>query len=329
MRLLVATQSRIVIVDPEAGTAREARGPDGHHPTCLAADPWVAGRAWCGTARAGVYRSDDAGESWSPSGLEAQRLMSLTASPAEAGVVWAGTEPSQVWRSHDGGASWARTSDLAALPSSGSWAFPPRPETHHVRWIACHPREAGRLWVAIEAGALVTTADGGRSWRDRVAGGPYDTHELAVHPQAPETLRVAAGDGYFESFDGGATWARPHAGLDVGYLRSVTVDPGRPEVVLVSAASTPRRAYVAGSADGRVYRREGEGRWERVVGGWPDPPGTIAPLLLAGRAAGELWAADERGVHRSADGGRRWERVAGFPETPRNLRGAVTLASGD
>ena len=58
--------------------------------------------------------------------------------------------------------------------------------------------------MAIEAGALVETADGGRMWRDRVPGGPFDTHEAAIHPLEPETLRVSAGDGYLESRDGGA-----------------------------------------------------------------------------------------------------------------------------
>jgi photosystem II stability/assembly factor-like uncharacterized protein len=253
--------------------------------------------------------------------------MSLAASPAEAEVVWAGTEPSEVWRSGDGGTSWEPTAALEALPSSPTWHFPPKPETHHVRWIACHPREPGRLWVAIEAGALVSTSDGGRSWRDRVAGGPWDTHELAIHPEEPERLRVSAGDGYFESPDGGMTWEAPREGLEVGYLRSVAIDQGRPDVVVVSAASRPRTAYVAGRSDGRLYRRAGGGRWERVRDGWPDPPDTIAPLLLAGRGAGELWAADERGVHRSDDGGSSWRQVAAFPDTPNNLRGLVLLAS--
>lgn len=35
--------------------------------------------------------------------------------------------------------------------SSSEWSFPPKPDTHHVRWIACHPLDANRLWVAIEA----------------------------------------------------------------------------------------------------------------------------------------------------------------------------------
>lgn len=85
---------------------------------------------------------------------------------------------------------------------------------------------------------------------------------------------------------------------------------------------------MAGRSDGRVYRREGKGPWKRVRTGWPDPPGTIAPLLAPGVRAGELWAADERGVFRSGDGGREWEMVAAFgepggPEAPGNLRGLV------
>jgi photosystem II stability/assembly factor-like uncharacterized protein len=258
-------------------------------------------------------------------GLAGRLIMAITASPIERDTVWVGTEPSEVWRSADAGTSWEQTSRLETLPSSPEWSFPPRPDTHHVRWIACHPLDPDRLWVAIEAGALVSTIDGGRTWLDRVPGGPWDTHELAIHPQAPDTLRVSAGDGYFESDDAGATWHSPSAGLEVGYLRSVAIDPGQPDVVVVSASSGPHSAYVTGRADGRLYRRVAGERWERVVDGWPEPATTIAPLLCAGVKAGELWAADERGVHGSNDGGKGWHRVAPFPTPPQYLRGLTLV----
>lgn len=299
----------------------EAEGLAGRAPTCLAADPWDADGAWCGTRGDGVLRSGDGGRSWRSAGLDGEHVTALAAGPAARGLVWAGSEPSAVWRSEDGGRSWERTRDLLDLPSSSEWSFPPRPETHHVRWIACHPVDPGRLWAAIEAGALVWTEDGGKSWRDRVAAGPRDTHEVAIHPESPETLRAAAGDGYFESRDGGRSWSSPGAGLEVGYLRSVAVDPGDPEVVVVSASSRARSAYVSGRSDGRLYRREAEGRWRRVTEGWPDPPRTIAPLLAAGRAPGELWAADERGLHRSGDGSATWRLAVPIEPTPSNLRG--------
>ena len=347
MTLLVATGRDVLIVDPGRGTVEPARGLDGRLPTCLAVAPAGSGsggsgtpggsgaRAWLGTRRGGVFRSDDGGRSWSPAGLEGERIMAIAASPAAPGVVWVGTEPSAVWRWEDGAEGWERTAELEALPSSGTWAFPPRPETHHVRWIACDPGDPRRLWVAIEAGALVATDDGGRTWRDRAPDGPWDTHELAVHPAAPDVLRVAAGDGYYESHDAGATWASPDRGLDVGYLRSVAIDPGDPGTVVVSASSGPYSAYMAARAggaapsarpDGRLFRRVGDGAWSRVTDGWPDPPSTIAPLLAAGTSPGELWAADERGVHRSSDGGATWVTVAAFEPAPSNLRGLAVVA---
>jgi hypothetical protein len=74
----------------------------------------------------------------------------------------------------------------------------------------------------------------------------------------------------------------------------------------------------------RRVAREVEGRWERVRDGWPEPPATIAPLLCVGAERGEMWAADERGVHRSEDGGTSWRRVAGYA-TPQHLRGLALL----
>jgi photosystem II stability/assembly factor-like uncharacterized protein len=324
MQILVATDRDVLTADAERGTFAPTRGI-GNHPTCLAADALVHGRAWCGTHRGGVFRTDDGGRSWQATGLPGRLIMSVASSPVEQGLVWAGTEPSEVWRSRDAGNSWEQASDLTTLPSSSEWSFPPRPETHHVRWIACHPLEPERLWVAIEAGALVSTIDGGHTWRDRVSSGPWDTHELAIHRKAPDTLRVSAGDGYYESDDAGATWQSPSSGLEVDYLVGVATDCERSDVIVLSGASGPYSAYTPGRSDGRLYRRIAGERWERVRDGWPEPPRTIAPLLRAGTKAGELWAADERGVHRSDDGGKSWRRVAGYPASPDHVRGLALV----
>src|SRR5712671_3921232 len=156
-------------MDAERGPGARAHGIDGR-PTCLTADPLVHGRAWCGTHRNGLFRTDDAGASWRSVGLAGRLTMAVAASPADRDVVWVGTEPGEEWRSGDAGSTWEQTSKLETLSSSSEWSFPPRPDTHHVRWIACHPLEPKRLWVAIEAGALVSTVDGGRTWSDRVPG---------------------------------------------------------------------------------------------------------------------------------------------------------------
>ena len=245
--------------------------------------------------RDGVFRSDDGGRSWQSVGLAGRLIMAVTASPADRDVVWVGTEPSEVWRSGDAGNTWEQTSKLETLSSSSEWSFPPRPDTHHVRWIACHPLEPKRLWVAIEAGALVSTIDGGRTWSDRVPGGPWDTHQLAIHHKAPDTLRVSAGDGYFESDDAGATWRSPTDGLEVGYLRSwrsmrsnrrsswYQRRPDRP----------PRTGWPLGWPVVSPSHSRALGARPRRLAGTSH---TIAPLLCTGAKGGELWAADERGV---------------------------------
>lgn len=323
--ILVAAANAVYFVDSSRGVTVRAKGLEQVRPSCLSAAGPGRRASWCGTDNGGVFRTDNGGRSWTSCGLGEERVMSIAMSPTEDGTVWVGTEPSAVWRSDDSGEHWVPCRGLDDLPSSTSWAFPPRPETHHVRWIECHPLDPGRLWVAIEAGALISTPDRGTTWADRVPGGPYDTHQLAVHPGDPEHLHSAAGDGYFESLDGGKTWSSSDSGLDVPYLRSVAVDPVDSSVVVVSAATHAHKAYMAGHADGRLYRREGGGAWERVTRGWPHPPSTIAPLLAAAPTGGGLVAADERGVHESRDSGRTWEQVADYPTEVKLLRGLAVL----
>ena len=127
--------------------------------------------------------------------------------------VYAGTEPSAFYTSIDGGDSWERMNSLDDLPSSKSWSFPPRPWTHHVRWIEPDANNPDYVFAAIEAGALVQSHDGGKTWIDRNRQGPYDTHTLATHSKAPRRLYSSAGDGYYESYDYGETWTRPMEGL--------------------------------------------------------------------------------------------------------------------
>src|SRR6201998_2954546 len=159
---------------------------DGHlaglSPECVAVDLRRPAQAYCGTARDGLFRSRDSGRNWEPAGpgIDHPKITAVDVGHAGqadgSGIVYAGTEPSAVFRSDNGGDSWVDLAGLRALPSADTWSFPPLPHTPHVRWIEADVSVANRVFVAIEAGALVRTFDGGRTWRDRVRGGPYDEH---------------------------------------------------------------------------------------------------------------------------------------------------------
>ncbi|QLH79765.1 hypothetical protein HZS55_21795 [Halosimplex rubrum] len=308
---------------------------------CVAASPERPGRAFVGTVESGVHRTGDGGDTWERVAPTVDdRVTALAVGPHDPDTVWAGTEPSAVYRSADGGDSWVALPPLTGLPSESEWSFPPRPHTHHVRWLEPDPGDPDRLYVAIEAGALVRTddalgaaaaddVDGTETWRDRPAGARYDNHTLATHSDAEGRLYTAAGDGYAQSEDGGDTWAYPTDGLDHGYVWGLAVPRADPDTVVVSAAGGARSAHTVSTAEAYVYRTTNAGgddpaEWTLAMDGLPEPEGTVRSVFAA--AGGSvLFALNNRGCYRSADAGASWERLplawpdAYESQTPRGL----------
>jgi photosystem II stability/assembly factor-like uncharacterized protein len=292
----------------------------GTNPQKIAFDPGNPNRAYCGTFGNGLWKTDDGGQTWSSIGkdvISSPYVMSVSVSPLDRrnsfNKVYVGTEPSALYISNDGGNSWEKMDALNNLPSSTSWSFPPRPWTHHVRWIEPDANNPNYVFVAIEAGALVKSHDGGRTWMDRVDQGPYDTHTLATHRKAPKRLYSSAGDGYFESFDYGESWSRPTEGLRHHYLYGLAVDSGNPQIVIVSASMGPATAYSSENAESFVYRKEeedGNKRWKAISNGLPKPNGTTITILASNpKTDGEFYAVNNRGLFRSTDSGVSWRRL--------------------
>ena len=330
---LTAREGLIVVTRRGNSGWHAALRLQGREVQSVAADPQRPELVYCGTFGEGVFRSDDAGLTWRPAGdgIAYGKIMSLVVSSVERahglGIVYAGTEPSSVFRSEDGGARWHERTGLTDLPSANAWSFPPRPQTHHVRHIQPDPHAAGRLYVAIEAGALVRTDDAGRTWRDRVPGGPRDTHTLATHPAAPNRLYSAAGDGYFESRDGGETWQQPDEGLRHGYLWGLAVDPADPEAFVVTAAAGPRQAHDE-PAESVVYCRTADGPWRETREGLPRPQGRHVALVTAHAAEpGVFFLAWETELYHSPDAGASWQRLeVEWPGSRRPSRGGWGFA---
>ena len=293
-------------------------GKDCH---CLAVDPHRPQRVYCGAFDAGLWVSDDTGVSWQSlvGALPHQAVMAVAVSPLEeqngAGVVWAGTEPSALFRSEDGGRTWQEKTGLQELPSKPTWSFPPRPWTHHVRWIEPDATVAGRLFVGIELGGVMRSLDGGETWEDRKPRSQHDCHTLRTHPLAPGTIYEAAGGGFAESHDGGATWQRDDMGaLEARrhhYLWGLAVDPGNSATVILSGSPGPMAAHNDRSAEAALYRRTHGDAWQPLHDGLPDPQGTRAYVLVTHWAEPRVfYAATRRDLYRSADAGLSWEKLS-------------------
>ena len=303
-RLCAATGDGVAQLD---GSGRTRLAAQGSGIQSLARDPRDPDVLVAGSRGQGVWRSGDGGGSWDRLEFPQLDVFSVAVSRAD-GAIYAGCEPSMLFVSRDGGRSWDELATLRELPSAPTWSFPPRPWTSHVRWIAPSPHDDALLLVGIELGGVMRSADGGATWDDHRPGAQPDCHSLAWHPNAPGRAYEAGGGGAAWSTDGGASWSPADEGRDRHYTWALAVDPTDPDCWFVSASTGPFAAHGRGSARAVIYRWRGEGPWEALGGGLPEPPDEM-PYALA-FADGWLVAGLADGtVYTSEDGGDAWEPV--------------------
>jgi photosystem II stability/assembly factor-like uncharacterized protein len=210
---------------------------------------------------------------------------------APDGTVYAGTEPSSVYRSTDDGASWEDLASLRDVPSYDTWYFPPRPETHHVRWIAPHADDSDDIHVGIELGGVLRTRDGGATFEDRHPDAVIDPHVVHAHRTATNRVYAIGGDGVSYSLDAGDTWTRDTEGMDRFYVWGLAVDPADPDLWYVSAAPGPDRAHGGRDSQGRLFRKR-PGGWEPISDVVADMPYALRSpepsVLVVGTRSGEI-----------------------------------------
>jgi photosystem II stability/assembly factor-like uncharacterized protein len=303
-RLLVATGEALVRISAtDAEPVLERPGLQ-----AVAADPGDRDRIAVGTRGAGVWESDDGGDTWTDTELPADDVFSVAYGPD--GALYAGCEPSALHVRRDG-APWRELAALRELPSAPTWSFPPRPWTSHVRWIAPSPHDPQLVLVGIELGGLMRSEDGGETWADHRPGAQRDVHALAWHPSEPGHAYEAAGGGAAWSRDGGETWSPADDGRDRHYTWALAVDPADPARWFVSAAPGPFEAHGSRPAQAALYRWSGEGPWEELDLGLPRPLESM-PYALAW-SDGRLVAGLRDGrLLESEDGGDTW-RDSGTP----------------
>src|SRR6266487_5253099 len=285
---------------------------------CLALDPHQLGTLYVGTHGKGVWKSSDNGQTWQDMKLPQEDVFSIAVSAVD-GTIYAGCEPSMLFRSMDGGQSWHELPALRSIPSAPTWSFPPRPWTSHVRWIAPNPHDAVLLIVGIELGGLMYSSDGGQNWRDHRPNAQRDVHALAWHPSDPSRAYEAGGGGTAWSKDGGKTWQRIDTGRDRHYTWGLAVDPNDPDCWFISACPGPREAHnPRGNAQAYIYRWRGDGPWQALDGGLPQPLRSMPYALTS--TQGQLYVGLANGdIYLSSDAGDTWKLLELRGERPPSI----------
>jgi photosystem II stability/assembly factor-like uncharacterized protein len=189
-------------------------GPPGGHVLALAIDPIAPRTLYAGTHATypghfagGVYKSTDAGATWSGAGLTLSLVYALAIDPNTPTTLYTAT--GYLYKSTDAGATW---SDTGLTTSVSTLAIDP-----------CTP-------TTLYAGGdgVFKSTDAGTTWND--TGLTTRVSTLAIDPRTPTTL-YAGGDGVFKSTDGGSTWNALNTGLTHTLVSALAIDPMEPRWV--------------------------------------------------------------------------------------------------
>ncbi|HEX3129191.1 MAG TPA: YCF48-related protein [Thermoanaerobaculia bacterium] len=271
-------------LDSGATWARVSQGlPEGGAVTSLlvAPDNSVLAGVSAEFRRGGVFKSTDAGTSWTflGSGMTATTVTSIAF--GEPGTIWI-TANGALFRSADRGATWTRIR-------------PGPPTASYPTSVAVDPVDPSYVYVALRDGTLRRSADGGATW---TAVDPHvDTFLLpltiAIDPETPSTLYLASSS-IVRSTDHGATWTRLET-----YAEDVFLD-------FVVAPSDPRTLYAFRGV--RILRStDGWASFNLVT--YPRSFQAYA-LAVDPLVSTTLYLATVEGVYTSTDGGRTWNLLS-------------------
>lgn len=245
----------------------------------------------------GVFRSDDGGATWRPSGLAGQAVRALIQTEADKGLFFAGTLDG-VYRSHDEGARWERIT-----PAN-------HPDLRNFDSLLSDPRDANVLYAGTYHLAW-KTVDGGKNWQNIPTGMVDDSDVMSItnDPANPDRVYASACSGIYHSDNGAAKWSK-YGGIPFLSRRTQIIrqDPTNPSIVY------------AGTTDGLWKTTNAGVSWARVS----MPNWTISALLLDARRPGRIILGVEGlGVYVTRDAGATFSAInEGFSH--RQVRELVT-----
>ncbi|MGA2904553.1 MAG: glycoside hydrolase [Candidatus Korobacteraceae bacterium] len=207
----------------------------------------------------GIYKSTDAGATWTHLGLrEGQQISMMAVDPrdpnrlfvAVAGHPYGPNPERGIYRSIDGGQTFDKVlykdeniggNDVEIDPSNPNVVYATLWEAREGPW------ENGEF--SGTGGGIFKSSDGGQTWR-QLAGGlpPIVQAYIAISRSDPKRLFASVatkgGGELYRSDDGGETWStvttdpRPRNRIGGGDLPVPAIDPKNPEVVYVTSIVT-------------------------------------------------------------------------------------------
>ncbi|MFN0180546.1 MAG: VPS10 domain-containing protein [Gemmatimonadales bacterium] len=233
-----------------------------------------------GTTGGGVWKTDDAGNHWTPltdKFFDVGNVGAIDVADSDPNVIYVGTGSACIrgnasvgrgmWRSTDGGARWS----FIGLPESGA-----------IGDLVVHPTNANLVYVA-------------------ALGHPFGKN--------PER-------GVFRSKDGGTTWEKSLYLNDSTGAVSLAMHPANPREIYAGMWRAERKPWtmISGGPEGGVYKTtDGGDTWTKVAGGLPTGVVGKVDISVSPANPDRIWVLIEAepggGLYRSDDRGTTWALV--------------------
>ena len=263
----------------------------------------------------GVYRSTDAGKTWTHLGLDMTRAISrVIVHPSDPDYVYVaaqgaayGDNPERgVYRSRDGGQSWEQVHYVSA--TAGASELSMDPTNPRVLYAAFwdHVREPWEVRSGGPGSGIWKTTDAGETWTELTNGLPDLMGKIGVSVSGANPERVFAiieaepDGGVFRSDNGGQSWTRVN---DVRGLRSrpwyymeIFADPSDENTVY--ALNAPFWKSIDG---GRTFQNISVGH------------GDTHDLWINPHDPANLVLADDGGAEVTFNGGESWSSIYNQP----------------
>src|SRR5689334_4664476 len=307
----------------------------------------------------GIFRSDDAGQTWKQLATQSQpgliHVESLAIDPRTANTIYAGTFYLP-YKSVDGGKSWNSMkngiiddSDIFAIDidprdpnhiiasacsgiyetktAGDSWrkvqGIPS--QSRRTRAIMQHPSEPGIVFAGTTEGFWRSDKGGDAdSWMVTTSR-QLEINSIAVHPSRPDMVFIGTNNyGVMVSNDGGKTFTPTNGGFSGRFANAILADRETPNRIYASTINT-----ATGGGFFFVSNDNGE-TWKPSMRSMPSRLITYA-IVQDERDANVLYLGTNLGVYRSTDRGASWAPVWA-PTTPEKKkapakRGTKTTAA--
>ena len=273
-------------IDPahlSALTYRNVGPHRGGRVTAVAGVPDKPFLFYMGSTGGGVYKTEDAGTSWtniSDGQIPVPSIGAITVAPSDENVIYVGTGSAEPRGNTSPGRGMYRSTDAGK-----TWGAIGLEQAGQIGRVVVHPDDPDVVFVA-------------------ALGNLFGRNEER---------------GVFRSSDGGESWDKVLYINDSTGVVDVAMDPSNPRILFATAWRAQRLPWtmISGSMDGGIYRsKDGGDTWQKLAVGLPTGLFGKAGVTVSPANPDRVWAIIEAegeagGVYRSDNGGDAWRQLTG------------------